>query len=278
MSFLDNESFWQELESKTTKNDNAIKKEEKHSGNYLEITNMFEHVDKKYLKKKFIEYPNYDKMKINIPCYMGIIGKSGSMKTNWIFSFIQQVSRFQRIVIVAKDPHNDPLYLDFIDKMRKLEKKHDVDILEIVPSLHEAPTCEDFDPKINNMMIVDDYMLAKNQSNIEELFIRARKVNLTIVYLAQAFFKIPSVIRDQFDYIVLKKVTSMRNLSNILSVYNNIGIDLKQFKKIYNDILKKGEKYGLLIDIKTNDETLRLRCDYTPLFNNEEIKELQANT
>ena len=59
-----------------------------------------------------------------------------------------------------------------------------------------------------------------------ELFIRGRKIGkgLSLIYLSQSFFKIPKIIRQQFNYLFLLKLSSGRDLNLILSDFS-LGVD-----------------------------------------------------
>jgi len=62
------------------------------------------------------------------------------------------------------------------------------------------------------------YASVKNQSNIETLYIRGRKMaknrGVSLLYLSQVYHKIPRPIRLQANIIILKKINSNRDIKN----------------------------------------------------------------
>ena len=87
-------------------------------------------------------------------------------------------------------------------------------------------------------MIADIMSNKKFQSLIKELFIRCRKLNISIVFNTQFYFKTPKDARLNSAHNVLMKIQSRRELQNI--AHDNSGdIDFKDFLKIYKDCTKE---------------------------------------
>lgn len=198
------------------------------------------------LKKEY-HNPNYKNHLIKIPFRMLIVGGSGSGKTNTVMEIIHRMSNtFEKIVICCKSKA-EPLY-EF------LEMKIPKGSLEIYEGIENVPPVSKYINVGQMLIIFDDLVLDKNQSEIEEYYIRGRKVggSISSIYLSQSYFKTPKSIRTQSNYIILKKLSSKRDLMLILSEYS-IGKDVNEITVIYKDATKD-PLYFLLIDVDAPDE------------------------
>ena len=72
---------------------------------------------------------------------------------------------------------------------------------------------------------------------LTELFIRGRKLNISIVFITQSYFKVPKDVRLNSTYFFIMKIPNKRELQQI-SLNHLSDIDLKDFTKIY----KKGTR------------------------------------
>ena len=84
----------------------------------------------------------------------------------------------------------------------------------------------------------------KFKAIIEELFIRCRKLNISIVFITQSYFRTPKDARLNSTHYVIMKIQSRKELQNIAQ--GNSGyIDFKDFLKIYKDYTS--EPYSCMI-------------------------------
>jgi hypothetical protein len=81
------------------------------------------------------------------------------------------------------------------------------------------------------------------------------------------------MIRNNVNYVIIKQVSSMKNLKMITSEYS-LGLDQKELKMIYEDATRLKEMF-LLIDID-NKETRFRRC-FTDIYDVDEIKKQNQN-
>ena len=65
-----------------------------------------------------------------------------------------------------------------------------------------------------------------------ELFIRGRKLNISIVFITQSYFKVPKDVRLNSTYFFMMKIPNKRELHQI-TLNHSSDIDLKDFTKIY---------------------------------------------
>lgn len=177
---------------------------------------------------------------LDIPFYMLVIGGSGSGKTNTVLDMIHRFSNtFNRIAICLKN-QDEPLY-NFLAK-----KTPDIEFYESI-----IPDIDSFEPENNNLIIFDDLVLDKSlQNQISEYFIRGRKRGLSCIYISQVYYSIPKKIRVNARYILLKKLSSIKDLKLILSEYN-MSNDLNDILQKYNEATSRFTDF-LLIDTVTN--------------------------
>ena len=97
---------------------------------------------------------------------------------------------------------------------------------------------DDYNPVRKKKLIVLDEMIAdmmtnkKFQAIIEELFIRRRKLNTSLVFITQSFFRVPKDVRlNSTDYLIIK-IDNKKELQNI-GINHSVDIDYKDFWKIY---------------------------------------------
>ena len=145
--------------------------------------------------------------------------------------------------------------------------------LKILPTglgfkvVQNAPsyTTEDYNPgKNRKVLIVFDDMIAdminnkKLDSIVTELFIRGRKLNISIVFIMQSYFKVPKDVILNSTHFFIMKIPNKRELQQI-ALNHSSDIDFKNFMKIYKKCTK--EPYSFLVNDTTlpSDDPLRFR-------------------
>ena len=79
---------------------------------------------------------------------------------------------------------------------------------------------------------------------IKELFIRCRKLNVSIVFITQSYFRTPKDARLNSNHYVIMKIQNKKELQSIAQ--ENCGdIDLKDFLDIYKKVTN--DLYSLMI-------------------------------
>ena len=85
------------------------------------------------------------------------------------------------------------------------------------------------------------------QAIIKELFIRCRKLNISLVFITQSYFSVPKDIRVNSKHYLIMNINNKRELQNV-AINHSADIDYKDFMKIYRECTK--EPYNFLtIDI-----------------------------
>ena len=124
---------------------------------------------------------------------------------------------------------------------------------------------DDYNPdKENKILIVLDDMIAdminnkKLNSVVTELFIRGRKLNISLVFITQSYFKVPKDVRLNTTHFFIMKIPNKRELQQI-ALNHSSDIDFKDFFKIYKKCTDK--PYSFLVNDTTlaSDNPLRFR-------------------
>ena len=116
----------------------------------------------------------------------------------------------------------------------------------------------------HKILIVFDDMIADMINNkklnpiVTELFITGRKLNISIVFITQSYFKVPKDVRLNSTHFFTMKILNKRELQQI-ALNHSSDIDFKDFMKIYKECTK--ELYSFLVNDTTlqSDNPLRFR-------------------
>ena len=205
-----------------------------------EIINWYTRMDKTLLVEA--ENPNFNLHKLKLPFRMCIVAPSGSGKTNFLVNLIHLFSKgkgtFSDITIITKNK-DESLYKFLAGVSEQIQIKE---------GLHNTPALDKFSKDTNHLVCFDDLCLQKDQSMIEQYYIRARKLNCSVIYLSQSFFRIPKIIRTNCSYMVILKLSGNREVNLILSEFC-LGVSKEQLLKLYE--AATNEKFiPLLIDIE----------------------------
>jgi len=214
------------------------------------IINFYETMDSKFLDKPLLN-PNINLHNFTIPFRLCCVAPSGSGKSNWITNLISLFSQgkgtFAYIFIICKDT-TEPLYKFLASKSTQISVRE---------GLTTLPDLTKMDKEISTLVIVDDCQLDKNQDKVCEYYIRCRKLNVSICYLAQNYFIIPKVIRNNCNYLVLLKLSGDREL-NIILKENGLGLSKNQLLNMYE--YATDTKFSpLIIDIESTNKNRKFR-------------------
>lgn len=226
-------------------NDEPKKSKKKRGKEGLETLVSNEMVDYyKIMPKKFItksHNPNFKIHGLNVPFRILINGGSGSGKTQTLMNLIRVMSgTFQNIHIITKNK-DEPLYNYLEDKLAKTG-------LTITEGISSAPDLDSFNKNEQSLIVMDDLVLEKNQKQLEQYFIRARKLNCSLVYISQSYFSVPKMIRQNLNYMIIKRLNTLQDLFRIMREYS-LGVDKTILQDIYEDAIKDNKQDFLLVDI-----------------------------
>ena len=105
-----------------------------------------------------------------------------------------------------------------------------------------------------SLVIFDDMCNERDQTAISEMFIRGRKLGISLLYLSQSYYKINKLVRLQCQYIFTIKVSGKKDLRLMLSEYA-LCATTDQLQQMYNYVCNSGN-FGnfLLIDLHSSQE------------------------
>jgi len=214
-----------------------------------QIINMYEKIPKSFLDK--VDNPNYHLHNLKLPFRMCVVAPSGSGKSNFLLNLIHlfcagDKGTFATINIITRNK-DEPLY-------RWLESE--CDQIRITEGLSTSPKLDEFDKNKNHLVVWDDLVLSKDLSMVENYYIRARKLNVSVIFISQSFFKIPKIIRSNCSYMVLLKLSGDREIKLILSEFG-LGITKEQLLALYQ--YATSEKFSPLVIDMEEDSTKRFR-------------------
>ena len=86
-------------------------------------------------------------------------------------------------------------------------------------------------------LIVDMKYDKKLSPIITELFLRGRKLNISLVFTSQSYFRVPKTIRLNATHYFIMKIPNKIDLQQIASNHSS-DIDFKDFMKVYKDYNK----------------------------------------
>ena len=143
-----------------------------------------------------------------------IIGGSGSGKTNALINLINEQNDIDKIYLYARDL-SEPKYEYLIKKREDVGIKHlnnpnaFIECSNTMDDVYE--NIHDYNPsRKRKMLIVFDDMIAdimtnkKFQAIIKELFIRRRKLNISLVFITQSYFSLQKDVRLNLTHLIMK--------------------------------------------------------------------------
>ena len=112
---------------------------------------------------------------------------------------------------------------------------------------------EDCNPiKKRKILIVFDDVIADMINNnrlnpiVTELFIRGRKLNISIVFITQSYFKVPKDVRLNSTHFIIMKIPNKRELQQT-ELNHSSDIDFRDFMNIYKKCATGHTLFWLMI-------------------------------
>lgn len=205
-----------------------------------ELIDWYKKIPERFLLKS--HNPYYDVHKIKLPFRMIICGSSGSGKTQTLMSLIYNMpDTFENIFIATKNK-DEPLY-NYVEE--KLGKKG-LKIYEI--DKDGLPDLDKLDKTQQTLIVMDDLVGEKNQKPMEQYFLRARKKNASLVYITQSYYAVPKMIRNNMTYLIIKQISSMKNLTMIAREFD-LGLSKDTLTRMYKDATADKQNF-LMMDLE----------------------------
>ena len=98
----------------------------------------------------------------------------------------------------------------------------------------------------------------KFQTIIKELFIRCRKLNISLVFITQSYFSVPKDVRLNSTHYLIMKINSKRELQNI-AINHSADIDYNDFMKIYRERTREPYNFFTIDTTLPAGDPLRFR-------------------
>ena len=179
----------------------------------------------------------------NWPFRILIIGPLGSGKTNTLLHLINNLHPIDKIYLYAKDKH-EPKYEYLINKREQAGIKNLNDPHAFIAYSDDIDDVLDDTNNYNKnrdkkVLIVFDDMIADIEYNknskriIKELFYRASKINVSIAFITQSYFRALKDARLNSTHNVLMKIGNKKELKRIAEEKSG-HLDYKDFLKMYN--------------------------------------------
>ena len=176
-----------------------------------------------------------------------VIGPSGSGKTNYLLNkiqtdtniidkiFMKRLRRTQMSTFNKKREQagvkqlNDPTaFIEYSNSMDDLYEN-----IEVYNKKRKRKVLIVFDDMISKVM-----SNKKEQKVLKELFIRCRKINVSLCFLTQSYFSVSIDVRLNCIHYVAFKINKKKELQNI-AINHSSDIDYKGFVKIYRNCTKE---------------------------------------
>ena len=98
----------------------------------------------------------------------------------------------------------------------------------------------------------------------KELFTRCRKLNISLVFITQSYFRVPKDVRLNSTHYLIKKIHNRRELQQI-AIDHSADIDYKDFLKIYRNCTKQPYFFLTTDTTLPADNPLRFRKNFLNL-------------
>ena len=171
-----------------------------------------------------------------------ITGGSGSGTTNALLNLVNNQPYIDKIYLCAKDPY-EAKHNFLISKRESTGLKHlndhkafteySNDMQDIYENVDEYNI-----DKERKILIGFDDMIAdmvndkKLNSIVTELFIRGRKINISLAFITQSYLKVPKDVRLNTTHFFISKIPNKRELQQI-ALNHSSDISTEDFIKIH---------------------------------------------
>ena len=209
-----------------------------------------------------------------------VIGGSGSGKTNALLNLINKQNDIDKIFLYTKDL-SEPKYEFLIKKCENAGIKHLNDRNALIEC---SNTMDDVYENVNNynpsrkrkILIVFYNKIADIMTNeefkaiIKELFIRGRKLNISLIFITQSYFSVPKVsyVRLNSTHYLIMKINSRRKLQNI-AINHSADTDYNDFMKIYRERTKEPFNFSTIDTTLPASDPLRFRKNLFDSYKND---------
>ena len=151
-----------------------------------------------------------------------IIGGSESGKANWLYNLISHQQDINKIYLYAKNPYKEK-YQMLINELESTGLKYSNDFKAVIKYSNDMDdiyiNIEECNSNKKRKILIVFYaragdLLSNKIFNpmVTELYFRGRKLNLSLVFLAQSYFAVPKDIRLNLIRYFIMKIPNKREL------------------------------------------------------------------
>ena len=198
-----------------------------------------------------------------------IIGGSGTRKANTLLNLIENHPDIDKIYLYVKDLYESK-HQYLINKRECVGVNHLNDpkaFIEYSNDMRDVlKNINNYNPnKENKVMIVFDDMIADMINNkilnsiLTELFIRCRKLNISLVFISKSYFKVSKDVRNNSTHCFIVKIPNKREPQQIAIKNHSSDINTKDFIEIYRKCTDKPYSFLVIDTTLSSDDPLRFR-------------------
>ena len=149
-----------------------------------------------------------------------IVGGSGSVKTNALLNLMNNHPDISKIYLYAKDLY-EAKYQYLINKREKVELDYFKDPKAFIEYSNDMLFTKILKITIQERNMIADMiadMLNNKKLNpiVTELFIRGRKLTISIAFITQSYFKVPKDVRLNSKHVFFMKIPKKENFNKLL--------------------------------------------------------------
>ena len=185
-----------------------------------------------------------------------------------MLNLINNEPDIDNICLSAKDP-SEAKYQLLTNKRKNTGLKYFNDSKDFIEYSFDTDdiykNIEDYNPnKKRKTLIVFDNMIADMLSNkklnpiVTELFIRGRKLNISLVFITQSYFAVPKNIRLNSTHYFVMKIPNKRELQQIAFNHSS-DINFQDFMNIYKKCTAKPYSFLVIGATLLSDNPLHFR-------------------
>ena len=209
-----------------------------------------------------------------------IIGGSGSGKTNALLNLINKQDDIDKIYLCTKYL-SEPKCEFLIQKLKDAKAKHFNDwnaFIECSNTMDDVyEDIDDYNPITKRKvfiafhdMIADIMTNKKIQAIIKELFIRCRKLNISLVFITQSYLSVQKDVRLNSAHLIMK-INNMKELKNV-AINHSADIYYKDLMNIYRECIKEPYSFLTIDTMLPASDHLRFRKNLTNMTVTGQIK------
>ena len=100
------------------------------------------------------------------------------------------------------------------------------------------------------------------------MFIRCRKLNISLVFITQSYFSVPKDVRLNSTHYLIMKINKKRELQNI-AINHTVDIDYQDFINIFRECTKEPFNFLTTDNTLPASNPLRFRKNCLNLYKND---------